>query len=176
MEEEIWAIIDGSFGKYEVSTYGKIRNAATKSVLKQTKTRKYCYVSMWYNKKKVRKIVHKLVALAFIPNENNLPQINHKDEDPTNNCVTNLEWCDASYNAKYGSRNYRMLQTRRINNCEKKEKPVVGIRGEVLFYFDSIMSAARETGVDYSNISKCCRENCYNKTAGGYIWKYANKE
>ena len=174
--EEVWAQVDGSAGKYEVSSDGAIRNADTKTLIKQTWTGRYLYASMWWGKKRVRKSVHRLVAMAFIPNQNGLPQVNHKDENPSNNRVDNLEWCTASYNATYGGRNKRMLEARMKNNGPKKEKAVCGVRGTEKVYFDSIASAARETGIDFSNIAKCCRGNCYNKTAGGYRWEYANLE
>lgn len=175
MEEEIWKLIEPSGGKYEVSCYGKIRHAVTKRILKETSTREYRYVSMWYGDKRVRKSVHLLVAKAFLPNPKNLPQINHKDENPANNRVDNLEWCTASYNARYGGRVKRILETKLAKNDPKAERAVYGIRNGETHLFKSIMGASRETGVDFSNISKCCRDSCYNKTAGGYIWKYADK-
>ena len=173
--EEIWKVINGSLGKYEVSTNGEVRNSATKLHLKQSKTRKYHYVSMCFEKR-VRKMVHKLVAEAFLPNPNNLPQVNHKDENRENNHVDNLEWCTASYNARYGNRNKKMLLSRQMNKGPKRERPVIGTKDGENYYYCSILDASRKTGVDFSNISKCCRANCYNKTAGGYVWKYANLE
>lgn len=175
--EEIWKLIEPSDGKYEVSNQGKIRNALTLRVLKETQTRRYCYVSMHYGSKHVRKRIHVLVAKAFIDNPFNLPQINHKDEDPSNNCVENLEWCTASYNATYGKRNKKMLETRRERRLKTRPKEVLQLKlsGELVSKYESIMEAYRKTGVDFSNISKCCRDGCYNKTAGGFIWKYSDK-
>lgn len=174
MEKETWRVIEPSSGKYEVSSFGKIRNATTKRILKETSTGRYRYVSMWYGDKRVRKAIHILVAKAFLENPNNYPQVNHKDENPANNRVDNLEWCTASYNARYGGRNKRMLEKRLANNGCKAERAVYGFREGEKYIFKSIMDASRKTGVDFSNISKCCRDSCYNKTAGGYIWKYAD--
>ena len=172
MEQEIWAPIVSSQGKYDVSSFGRIRNTFTRKELKQSKTRKYCYVSMWYGHSRVRKTVSRLVAEAFIPNPRNLPQVNHKDENPENNRVDNLEWCTASYNSSYATRNERMLKTRKLKNLKTREKPVlqVDLSGFVIGRYDSIIDAHRKTGIDFSNISKRCRDNCYNKTAGGYMW------
>jgi hypothetical protein len=176
MEEEIWKPIEDSLGMYEVSNLGNVRNSETKRHIKQTHTRQYSYVSIWYGDKRVRKTVHRLVLCAFSPNNGGNLQINHKDENPGNNRLDNLEWCTASYNASYGSRNRRMLDTRLRNGGAKMERPVFGIRGDERLYFKSISLAARETGIDFSNIAKCCRSSCYNKTAGGYKWEYANLE
>lgn len=176
MEQEIWKAIESSGGKYEVSSFGKIRHAVTGKILKATSTRRYRYVSMWYGDKRVRKAIHILVAKAFLENPKNLPQINHKDENPANNRVDNLEWCTASYNARYGKRNKRMLETRLAKNGCKAERAIYGVRNGEKYLFRSMMEASRETGVDFSNISKCCRGNCYNKSAGGYIWEYADKK
>ena len=175
MEQEIWDIIDASSGRYEVSNYGRIRRAKTKRILKESETRGYKYASMWFGNKRVRKAVHVMVAKAFVANPNNLPQVNHKDEDPSNNRADNLEWCTASYNSSYGTRNERMLVTRKMNNRITRERPVLRIYGEEIKEYKSIMEASRDTGVDFSNIAKCCRENCYNRTAGGYKWEYADK-
>ena len=174
MEEEIWKPIDDSKGKYEVSSFGNIRNSETKRLIKQTRTRQYSYVSMWYGGKRVRKTVHGLVLRTFSPNNGGDLQINHKDENPRNNRLDNLEWCTASYNSSYGGRSRRMLDTRLRNGVAKRERPVFGIRGDEKLYFKSISLAARETGIDFSNIAKCCRSSCYNKTAGGYEWRYAD--
>lgn len=177
MEEEIWRVIEESLGKYEVSNYGRVRNSSSKNILKETNTRNYRYVSMWFGNNRVRKSVHILVAKAFVDNPYCLPQVNHKDENPANNRSDNLEWCSASYNACYGSRNKKMLRTRKQRHTQTREKPVLQISplGKHIAEYVSILEASRQTGIDYSNISKCCRDSCYNKSAGGYIWKYANE-
>lgn len=94
MEEEEWRKIDGTLNHY-VSNLGNVKNFETKNILKQQNTRGYCYVSFRTpvsDRKLVRKQVHRLVGLAFIPNPENLPQIHHIDNNPSNNNVSNLRW------------------------------------------------------------------------------------
>jgi hypothetical protein len=101
---EMWKAIIGYEGLYEVSNFGRIRNVnghIKQLSLKKDKHTDYKEVSLSKNGKNKRFLAHRLVASAFIPNPHNLPIINHKDENGTNNFVGNLEWCDKSYNARY---------------------------------------------------------------------------
>ena len=94
MEQEEWRKIDGTLNHY-VSNLGNVKNFGTKNILKQQFLRGYCYVSFRMpnsGRKLVRKPVHRLVGLAFIPNPENLPQIHHIDNNPSNNNVNNLMW------------------------------------------------------------------------------------
>ena len=100
-----WKAVDGYDGLYEVSTLGQVRNAkglVMKQHLKRDKYTVYKKVALWKDGKYKQFYVHRLVAEAFVENPNNLPIVNHKDEDGTNNLPNNLEWCNKSYNAKYG--------------------------------------------------------------------------
>lgn len=103
--EEIFKDIDGYEGIYAVSNYGRVYNCKRKRFLSTPKSRKKKYVDVVLTKNGIGKSfkVHRLVATAFIPNPNNYPIVNHKDEDPTNNMVDNLEWCTNRYNLDYGS-------------------------------------------------------------------------
>lgn len=101
---EEWKPIIGYEGLYVVSNAGQIRNSKgeiKKSQVKKDKHTNYREISLWKNGTHKRFLVHRLVAIAFIPNPQNLPIINHKDQDGTNNFVDNLEWCDHSYNNTY---------------------------------------------------------------------------
>jgi hypothetical protein len=101
-----WKPIAGYERLYEVSTLGQVRNAkglVMKQYLKRDKYTAYKKVALWKDGKYRHLYVHRLVAEAFIPNPDKLPIVNHKDEDGTNNLQNNLEWCDKSYNAKYGN-------------------------------------------------------------------------
>lgn len=179
MEE--WRIISG-FEEYEISTYGRVRSIdriyvdsmgrtyyKTGKILKlQYQKDKYGYtqvmVGLSHRGKMYRLLVHRLVAKAFIPNPNNYPQINHIDEDSTNNCVENLEWCNAKYNT-----NYKELIKRRSLH---KRKPinVFDINHNYLCTVDSGVTASKEFNVSRGMISTSCQ----NKTlAKNYYFEFA---
>lgn len=119
---EIWMNIKNYEGIYQVSNKGNVKSLPKKlphtsggfrmtkeRILKYTLDKDgYCMVCLTnnYAKKYIR--IHRLVAEAFLPNPNGYTEINHKDEDKTNNCVENLEWCDRKYNCNYGTRNQRL--------------------------------------------------------------------
>ena len=116
-------------------------------------------------------LVHRLVAMAFIPNPNNLPYINHKDENKLNNNVDNLEWCNSKYNNNYGTRNKRMSKTKTNNTYNIKSVQCI----ETGIIYTSTREAERQTGIDNSQISAVCNHKKNYKTAGGYHWKYIER-
>lgn len=97
--------------------------------------------------------IHRLIAKTFISNPDNLPQVNHKDEDKNNNCIDNLEWCENEYNHNYGTRNKRAGLSNRC--CESTSKKIYSVDdyGNYVTY-DSIGEAERQTGCWHSNIIK----------------------
>ena len=154
--------IKGYEGIYAITSCGKVWSYKTKRFLKTIKTQKG-YEKVYLYKDNIVKhpTIHKLVATAYIPNPNNFPQINHKDENKENNSVNNLEWCTNKYNSNYGTRNIRMARA--------KWRKVLCI--ELNRIFDSEKQAEAELKIGVSRISECCSGK--NKTAGGYHWKYA---
>lgn len=111
--------------------------------------------------------VHRLVAEAFISNPNNLPEVNHKDEDKTNNSADNLEWCSTEYNCNYGTRNLRKAE-----GCKKK---IYSIDSDgTVSHYDSVLDASNVTGIPRTNISKVLSDSYPHKTAGGKQWFYNN--
>lgn len=125
MTEEIWRPVVGYEGLYEVSSYGRVRSVDryVKACYEKYRLHKgkilspgkdkdgYLFVVLSCNGKHKTITIHRLVSQAFIPNPDDLPIINHKDEVKTNNSVDNLEWCTAKYNANYGTRNIRVKET-----------------------------------------------------------------
>lgn len=108
--EEVWKKVVGYEDLYEVSNIGRVRSLRRNKILSTPNRiagRGYPFLYLYRNGKRDSQMVHRLVAKAFIPNPNNYDEVNHKDEDATNNVVTNLEWCTHSYNMNYGTRNYR---------------------------------------------------------------------
>lgn len=118
---EIWRPVIGYEGLYEVSSYGRVRgldrfdgrNKITGKILSVNYEKNgYCSVALSKYGNMKRHKIHRLVAQAFIPNPDNLPQVNHKDENKENNRVENLEWCTAKYNINYGNRLVKLLNTK----------------------------------------------------------------
>ena len=109
-----WKIIDG-FTDYKVSENGDVYSIKRNKMLKQYERKNYLGVYLYGNNKRQYRLVHRLVANAFIDNLNNLPQINHKDENSLNNNVENLEWCTAKYNCNYGT-HVEKIRKRMLNN------------------------------------------------------------
>ena len=98
--KEIWKDCKGYEGKYQVSNFGRVWNVNNQKYLKPwiSKGGYYLVNLMSKNGKIKHELIHRLVAIAFIDNPCNYPQVNHKDEDKTNNCVDNLEWCSRQQN------------------------------------------------------------------------------
>ena len=168
-EREIWKTVEG-YENYQVSNLGNVKclnfhmTGKEKSLKLQKSKNGYLYVDLFLNSERNHKSVHRLVAETFLENPDNLPCVNHKDEDKTNNRVNNLEWCTHLYNNTYGTRTEKA--------AKKLFKPILCI--ETGFLFSSMHEASEKTGVYQSGISKCCSGK--QKIAGGFHWKYATAE
>ena len=167
MEEEIWCPIKGFEGLYDVSDQGRVKSLkfGKERVLNPVRDGGgYLFVILYKNREHKICKVHRLVAKTFIPNPDNLPQVNHKDEDKENNSVQNLEWCDSKYNINYGTRNQRV--------SEKHSKSVLQFTkdGEFVREWKSTNDVQRNLGYFHNNISNCCNGKC--KSSNGFIWKF----
>lgn len=172
--EEIWKPFE-NYENYMVSNLGRVkslnyRRTGMEQLMKPYKGGIYSVVDLFNCNGRKPCLVHILVAKAFIPNPNNLPEINHKDENGSNNCVDNLEWCTELYNNRYGTRCERAAKAR-INH-PKRSKPVVqySLDGEVINEFPSASEVERQLGIKQQCISRCClgeRKTCY-----GFKWRY----
>ena len=164
------------------TVYSLLRNKLLKPSLSKCG---YHSVELFNKHGSKRFLIHRLVAKAFIQNPFNLPQVNHKDENKTNNCINNLEWCTAKQNMNHGTAPKRRIESRKwfyqsekIKTISRKNgkvvcKKVVQLTKNNIFVarFESIKQAATQLGINASAISYCCRGKRY-KTVGGYKWKY----
>lgn len=153
--------IKGYEGLYGITSCGRVWSYRNKKFLVPKKHPKG-YLKVGLYKDGIRKdfLIHRLVAEAYISNPNNLPQVNHKDEDKTHNWINNLEWCDNKYNNNYGTK----------NDWNKKKVHCV----ELNLDFPSQTAAAEYFGCRLQNISNCLRGKA--KTACGYHWQYIEGE
>lgn len=166
---EVFRDIDGYEGLYQISNLGNVKSLkwGKERILKPIiNTYGYEFVHLSINNKSKCCLIHTLVAQAFLPNPQGLNEINHKDENITNNCVDNLEYCTHTYNINYGTRNKRVAK-KQIND-PKKSKPILCI--ELNKIFPSAAEAKRLLNVNPTSIWKCCN-GIYNK-AGNYQWRY----
>lgn len=170
---EIYRDIEGYEGLYQISDQGNVKSLkfGKERTLKQGKNvYGYSFVVLCKNGNKKLYLVHRLVAQAFIPNPTNLPQVNHKDEDKTNNTVDNLEYCDCKYNINYGKHNEKMAKSH-INH-PSYSIPVLCIETDIVY--PSIKEAQRQLGIYATHINACCLGK--RKTCGGYHWQYVEKK
>ena len=152
--------IPGFEGLYAVTSCGKVWSYRSKIFLKSRLNRHgYEYVILKNKGDQKTLTIHRLVAEAYIPNPDNKPQVNHKDEIKYHNWIDNLEWMTAIENMNYGSRTQK---TRKKVYCVELNKT-----------FDGIRVAAKELGLHHNHISYAC--NGKQKTAGGYHWRYADE-
>ena len=159
---EQWKPVEGYEGLYEISNLGRVK-------------------SLNYNRTGVEKVlkpeIHRLVSTAFIPNPLGLPEVNHKDENPSNNVVGNIEWCNRLYNNNFGTRNKRAAAS--MTNHPALSMTVEASKypdfSEICLRFPSTSEAGRN-GYCSQNVSKCCN-GCYCSKGNFYknlYWRYAS--
>lgn len=174
MEE--WKLIE-DYPYYEVSNQGNVRSYKSRktitktphSLVPQIDGRGYCYVNLYDNNHKMKSIkIHRLVATAFIPNLNNFPEINHKDENKLNNSVENLEWCDSKYNVNYGTGHQRSSETRK--HCCTKPIIQYTLDGDYIQEFFSLSEASRVLNISLSSIADCLRGR--TTRSRNFLFKY----
>lgn len=172
---EVWKNKINYEGLYQVSNLGRVKSNPRNGTIKEVRILKpqkqqngYLFVRLYKNGKAKKYLIHRLVAEAFIENPNNLPEVNHKNEDKTCNEDWNLEWCDNPYNINYGNRNKRVREklSKKVNQYDLEDN--------FIKTWDCIRDAEGELKIHNSSISACCKGK--RKTAGSYIWKYKEEE
>lgn len=182
---EDWRTVEG-YPNYKVSSLGNVKSIDRIVIRNGNKTKLkgkilkpkiekngYLRVTLYNGRKDFATFsIHRLVALAFIPNPNNYLCVNHKDENPQNNNVNNLEWCTHKYNSNYGTAIKRRVIHQDWESISNKQSKVV-------IQFDKNMKKIKEYrstvecskyGYNSSSVSKCC--NGKLKTYKGFIWRY----
>ena len=177
-------------GKYSIDEFGNVRRNAKPSRYRRDRGVKERTLRPWKNNKgyyqvdlriegrTCRYLVHRLVAMVFIENPKNYKLINHKDSNPENNHVSNLEWCDHSYNNKYAYDFGNRILTDKQMECRKRPKFYLYKKVakldkdtlEVLDVYDSITHAAKLNGISLSSVSACCNDRKYMSC--GFKWKF----
>lgn len=180
MEE--WKDIKGYEGLYQVSNLGRVRSLDRilpngtnsvmlyKGVVLKAKPLPSGYLRVLLRGKDY--YIHRIVATEFIDNPNNLPEVNHKDEDKTNNNINNLEWCTNKYNINYGSNRERA--SKKLKGIVVNNKPILQLTKsrEIIKEFISAVEASKQTQIDNSSICKVA--NGKLKTSGGFIWRWSH--
>lgn len=186
IEGEIWEDIPQLKNLYAISNFGRLKSYARSLVradgrryktserivrLSVNHTGYYSYrPSIEGELRSV--LIHRLIAEAFIPNPDNLPYVNHRDENKLNNGIENLEWCTAKYNSNYGTCQKRRANTLR-NNLRPK-LPVIkqySLNGELINTYVG-RREIEDNGFNYRSVRNCCCHNVY--TANGYVWRENN--
>ena len=191
-ELEIWKPVIGYEGLYEVSSFGRVRSLDDTAVsvygrkvyqhirkgriLSPTQNYRSGYMSVMFRDHK-RRYVHRLVAETFLPKIPGANQVNHKDEDKTNNRRDNLERCTRKYNINYGTGKHRQYLAAKKNKRGSYPKSIAQYTstGEFVALFDSSQEAARKIGIPWggTNIRKCARGEQLH--AHGFRWVYTDE-
>lgn len=193
--EEIWKDIEGYEGLYQVSNSGRVKSlerykenhSKLQKVEEKIKTVSidnigYYRVCLYKDNKLKNARVHRLVAQTFIPNPDNLREVNHKDGNKLNNNIDNLEWVTSSENNKHAWNTGLHICTEKQrkqlskNNQKYKSKEIhqLDLNGNYIRTWINAHEASRQLDIDRSTISQCCTGGRRNKTAGGYKWCFAD--
>lgn len=177
MNKEAWKDIVGFEGLYQVSSLGRVKSlgrehwngkghwwSADRIKEQRNDVKGYKVVTLCKECNTTVAKVHRLVALAFIPNPDNLPVVNHKDENKQNPKLDNLEWCTNDYNINYGTAIARA--------SESKKKPIIqlDLNGNIIKYWDSAKVAANSLNITACHITRAIKGK--RKSHGGYCWVY----
>ena len=173
--KEIWKDIPGFENLYQVSNLGRVKSLpkptnnqfSMKEIILKPVKFSNGYLNVNLKGKFIG--VHRLVALTFLENKNNLPIVNHKDGNKTNNNINNLEWCTASENLSHAYKTGLKIAT---SNHLKKKILQYDKKRNFIKEWESTKEIEKELKIYHSAISNCCKNKLHYNTAGGFKWKY----
>lgn len=179
--KEVWKDIEGYEGLYKVSSRGRVWSCRRNKFMSTRVSRGYLLTKLSNNGKQKTIAVHRLVAKAFIPNPENKPEVNHKDENKLNNHANNLMWATSRENANWGTRNKRIAEYVKANPVKlngkivfktKRIKQIDPKTNKVISVYNSVSEASRLNNFHQGNISSCLTGN--RNFASGYKWEYVD--
>ena len=175
------------YPNYLIEPDGRVFSKFSNKYLKFNEKKNHYYSVELFNENGSKRLsVHRLVADAYLPNPNNYPMVNHKDENPHNNSVDNLEWCTAKYNMNYGNCQKKksasidytkpIYRERAIRNSMNRRKPILQFTkdGEFVARHESAADAIRSLGVNFAHITEVAKGK--RPSDHGYIWKYERSD
>ena len=172
VDNEIWKPVAGYEGLYEVSNLGRVKSLLHNNewILRPIDNgHGYLRVALSKNGNVKRYRIHRLVARAFVPNDDpeNKTHVNHRNELKADNRASNLEWCNQHYNNNYGTRNKRI--------SKQRSKPIkqIDVAGNVIRIWESTVTAAKHLNHSSNTICNCLHGRL--RTAFGFRWEYADK-
>ena len=166
--KEIWKDIKGYEGLYQVSSLGRVKRVDTDRILKTYANKGYHQVQLSKNNIKSNKTIHRLVAQAFIPNPENKPEVNHIDEDKSNNSISNLNWMTSKENSNHGTRGIRIGVA--SGKTRSKAVKATNVMSGVTLNFESAAQCAKILSVSQGNVTRTLKGR--SKTVGGYYVEY----
>ena len=175
---EIWKDVVGYNGNYTISNFGRVKSVARTStnydqkinerIMKQGNHDGYRTVVLYYNGDYKNNYVHRLVAEHFIPNPLSLPHINHRDENKSNNCIDNLEWCTPNYNNKYGTARARLDKSRR-DNGNVQQIDMYDLNGNFLKHYGCALDLEKD-GISRRAVYNVC--NYRTRSYKGCVFRF----
>ena len=177
-QQEIWKAVIGYESYYEVSSFGRVKRIKSKNrpiekIRKiQYKKNGYAVIMISIAQKFKLAHIHRLVAMAFIPNPDNKPQVNHKDMDKTNNHLENLEWCTHQENMAHAIKNKKWSNNAKYGKENARSRKIIQYNknGDKVKEWDNISRASEKMNISPGEITICCQGK--RKSAGGFQWRY----